>query len=118
MKVIIVDDEQKFIKMLAKRLVMRGIETDVVDSGEEAIKKIAQIDYDVAVLDIKMPGISGLELKKELAAIAPSLKFLFVTGHGTVGKSEKSSVRKDIYLSKPLNIDILIKKMNEVTNNG
>ena len=118
MKVIIVDDEQKFIKMLAKRLVMRGVETDIVDSGEEAIKKIARTDYDVAVLDIKMPSISGLELKKELAAIAPSLKFLFVTGHGTVGKSEKSSGRKDIYLSKPLNIDILIKKMNEVINNG
>ncbi len=118
MKVIIVDDEQKFIKMLAKRLVMRGIETDVVDSGEEAIKKIAHTDYDVAVLDIKMPGISGLELKKELATIAPSLKFIFVTGHGTVGESEKSSKKKDIYLSKPLDIEILIKKMSEVIKNG
>ena len=118
MKVIIVDDEQKFIRMLAKRLVMRGIETDVVDSGEEAIKKIGQTDYDIAVLDIKMPGISGLELKKELAAIAPSLKFIFVTGHGTVSESEKSAEKKDIYLSKPLNIEVLIEKMNEVTKNG
>ncbi len=118
MKVIIVDDEQKFIRMLAKRLVMRGIETDIVDSGEEAIKKIRQTDYDIAVLDIKMPGISGLELKKELAVIAPSLKFLFVTGHGAVNKSEKSSEKKDIYLSKPLDIEILIKKMNEVIKNG
>jgi DNA-binding NtrC family response regulator len=118
MKVIIVDDEQKFIRMLAKRLVMRCIETDVVDSGEEAIKKITHTDYDVAVLDIKMPGISGLELKKELATIAPSLKFIFVSGHGTVNKSEKSSEKKDIYLSKPLDIEILIQKMNEVTKHG
>ena len=117
MKVIIVDDEQKFIKMLAKRLIMRGIETDIVDSGADAIKKIAHTDYDIAVLDIKMPGISGLELKKELAAIAPSLKFLFVTGHGTVNQSENSAEKKDIYLSKPLNIEMLIKKMNEVTKN-
>ena len=118
MKVIIVDDEQKFIKMLAKRLVMREIETDVVDSGKEAIKKIAQTDYDVAVLDIKMPGISGLELKKELATIAPSLKFIFVTGHGTVDESETSFEKKDIYLSKPLDIEILIKKMRGVIKNG
>ncbi len=118
MRVIIVDDEQKFIRMLAKRLVMRGIETDVVDSGEEAIKKIAHTGYDIAVLDIKMPGISGLELKKELTTIAPSLKFIFVTGHGRVGKSGKSSKKKDIYLSKPLDIEILIKKMNEVTKHG
>jgi len=117
MKVIIVDDEQKFIRMLAKRLVMRGIETDVVDSGEEAIKKIAQTGYDIAILDIKMPGISGLELKKELEAIAPSLKFLFVTGHGTVSKLKKNSEKKDTYLSKPMDIEILIKKMNEVTKN-
>ena len=115
MKVIIVDDEKKFIKMLAKRLVMRGIKTDIVDSGEEAIKKIAHKDYDIAVLDIKMPGISGLELKKKLATIAPSLKFIFVTGHGTVNKSGESSEKKDIYLSKPLDIELLIKTMNEVT---
>jgi len=118
MKVIIVDDEQKFIRMLAKRLVMRGIDTDIVDSGEEAIKKIAHTDYDVAVLDIKMPGISGIKLKIKLASIDPSLKFIFVTGHGTVGKSKKNSEKKDIYLSKPLDIEVLIKKMNEVTKNG
>ena len=57
------------------------------------------------------------ELKKELEAIAPSLKFLFVTGHGTVSKLKKNSEKKDTYLSKPMDIEILIKKMNEVTKN-
>ena len=64
MKIILVDDEKKFINMLAKRLSLRGINADVACSGEEAIQKAALTTYDLAVLDLKMPGISGFELKK------------------------------------------------------
>ena len=115
MKVILVDDEQKFINMLAKRLAFRGIQADTVFSGEDAIQKIQHSDYDVAVLDIKMPGISGLELKKKLSSLAPELKFIFVTGHGAKNTLENDLVKKDIFLSKPLNIDTLIKIINEIT---
>lgn len=118
MRVILVDDEQKFIKMLAKRLAFRGIQADVVFSGDDAIKKMSSTDYDVAVLDIKMPGISGIKLKKELTLRHPDLKIIFVTGHGEVSKLEKDLVQKDIYLPKPLDIEVLIKKINEVTKNG
>ena len=115
MKVILVDDEQKFINMLAKRLAFRGIQADAVFSGEDAIQKIQHSDYDVAVLDIKMPGISGFELKKKLSSLAPKLKFIFVTGHGAKDILENDRVKKDIFLSKPLNIDTLIKIINEIT---
>ncbi len=113
MKLILVDDEQKFITMLAKRLGFRGIQADAVFTGEEAIQKIQNSDYDVAVLDIKMPGISGLELKSELRLLNPDLKFIFVTGHG--GKQVGDPGQQEIYLSKPLDIDLLIKMMNKVT---
>jgi len=114
MKVILVDDEQKFINMLAKRLAMRGIYVDAVFSGDDAIKKISSTAYDVAVLDIKMPGISGLALKKKLRAINPDLKFIFVTGHGKTSKSDKDPTEKDIYFSKPLDIEILIKTIHTI----
>jgi len=111
MKIILVDDEQKFINMLEKRLEIRGIQADIAFTGEEAIKKVKNTGYDVAILDIKMPGISGIQLKMELKALDPDLKFIFVTGHGAgVDPGET-----DIYLSKPLDIDILIKQINKVT---
>ena len=114
MKVILVDDEQKFITMLAKRLGFRGIQADVVFTGDEAIQRVRNSHYDVAVLDIKMPGISGLKLKKELSLLDPALKFIFVTGHG--GKQDGDPEQQEIYLSKPLDIDILIEMISKVSN--
>jgi DNA-binding response OmpR family regulator len=114
MKVILVDDEQKFINMLAKRLAMRGIQADAVFTGNDAIKKISNTSYDAAVLDIKMPGISGIQLKRKLVSLDPGLKIIFVTGHGVASKSESDLIEKDIYLSKPLDIEILIKKLNQI----
>jgi DNA-binding response OmpR family regulator len=114
MKVILVDDEQKFVNMLAKRLAMRGIQADAVFTGNDAIKKISNTSYDAAVLDIKMPGISGIQLKRKLINLDPGLKIIFVTGHGVASKSEANLIEKDIYLSKPLDIEILIKKLNEI----
>ena len=114
MKILLVDDEQKFINMLAKRLALRGIEADTAYTGEEALKKAENEAYDVAVLDIKMPGISGPQLKKKLFTLHPNLNFIFVTGHGAVEKSEEDGSGKDIYLSKPLDLDFLIETVQEL----
>ncbi len=118
MKIILVDDEQKFVNMLAKRLAIRGIEAHVAYTGEEAIKKAGDTAYDVAVLDIKMPGISGIQLKKKLCSLHEDLKFIFVTGHGAVEKSEEEDAGKDIYLSKPLDIEFLIETIEDLTQAG
>ena len=118
MKILLVDDEQKFVNMLAKRMALRGIEADVAYSGEEAIKKAGDTAYDVAVLDIKMPGISGIQLKKKLCSLHSDLKFIFVTGHGAVEKSEDDETEKDIYISKPLNIEFLIETIEDLTQAG
>ena len=66
MKVLLVDDEKKFVTMLAKRLVLRGIDADYVYTGEDAIVKAEKSRYDLAILDVKMPGIGGLELDKRM----------------------------------------------------
>jgi DNA-binding NtrC family response regulator len=114
MRVILVDDEKKFINMLAKRLKFRGFDPIVAVNGEEAIKIASQTQFEVAVLDIKMPGISGLQLKHELAAGNPDLKFIFVTGHGAIDKNDENFNPDDIYLSKPLDIEILINTMKKI----
>lgn len=118
MKIILVDDEQKFINMLAKRLTMRGIQADIAFTGDDAIKKVRDIAYDIAVLDLKMPGISGIQLKKELRIIDPNLRFVFVTGHGILGKSDSNIIEGDLYFSKPLDIDALIMRLNKIIKPG
>jgi DNA-binding NtrC family response regulator len=108
MKIILVDDETKFINMLARRLSLRGLDADVAYSGDQALEKAAQTRYDIAVLDMKMPGMSGLALKNKLLKKLPDIKFIFVTGHGGVDKNGISDLSEEIFLAKPLNIDTLI----------
>jgi DNA-binding response OmpR family regulator len=108
MKVLLVDDEKKFAMMLSKRLVLRGIEVDYVHTGEAAIDKAKQNKYDVAILDVKMPGIGGIELKGKLKERAPGLKFIFLTGHGSEIDFKTASTEGSFYLVKPLRIEKLM----------
>ncbi|HKL01265.1 MAG TPA: response regulator [Desulfotignum sp.] len=113
MKIILVDDEKKFIDMLAKRLSLRGLKADVAYSGEEAVEKAVQTPYDLAVLDLKMPGISGFALKRKLLEMLPDIKLIFVTGHGSIEKNGNNGHADDIFLAKPLNIETLIKTIHQ-----
>jgi DNA-binding NtrC family response regulator len=113
MKIILVDDEKKFINMLARRLSLRGLNADVAYSGEQAVEKAAQTRYDIAVLDMKMPGMSGFALKQKLLDMQPEIKLIFVTGHGTIDKNGIPDSSEDIFLAKPLNIDTLIDTIHQ-----
>ena len=78
MRVLLVDDEKKFALMLAKRLELRGIQAKFVYSGAEAIEIARQGErFDVAVLDVKMPGIGGIELRHELSDLDPGVEIYF-----------------------------------------
>jgi DNA-binding NtrC family response regulator len=116
MKIILVDDETKFINMLARRLSLRGLDADVAYSGEQALEKAAQTRYDIAVLDMKMPGMSGFALKQKLLDQQPDIKFIFVTGHGTLDQNGVPDHFDDIFLAKPLNIDTLIDTIRQRLN--
>jgi CheY-like chemotaxis protein len=115
MKVLLVDDEQKFAAMLAKRLGLRGIDAHFVFSGAEAIDKVKQGErFDVAVLDVKMPGIGGIELRRELCKLDPELKFVFLTGHGSSLDFEVGTSEAAYYLPKPLKIDNLVETLQKI----
>ncbi|MEE9557161.1 MAG: response regulator [Candidatus Adiutricales bacterium] len=111
MKVLLVDDEEKFISRLAERLSIRGMEADWVTTGEEALLKARMKSYDVAILDVKMPHIGGIELKKRLEKIDPEMKFIMVTGHGSEDNYKVGSREASFYIIKPFKIDTLVDKI-------
>lgn len=116
MRVLLVDDERELVETLAERLGIRGIEAHWATTGDGALKHMDQENFDLAVLDVKIPGISGIDLHKKMKAKYPGLKFIFMTGHGshddfTAGSAETGT---DYYLLKPVNIEELIDKMTKL----
>jgi len=108
MRVLLVDDEERFVSVLAKRLRLRGFQADFVCKGEDALRAAEEGRYDLALLDIKMPGMGGLELRRRLAGIAPGMRFVFVTGHGSQGDYETGRAEGCPYIAKPFEIEELI----------
>jgi len=115
MKVLLVDDEEELVTALAERLSLRGIEALWATSAEDALRLFKTRNFDLAVLDVKIPKIDGLQLKKRMQAMRPGMKFIFVTGHGSDRDFQTgvTEVGADYYLMKPLKIEDLIAKMKE-----
>ncbi|MBW2065405.1 MAG: response regulator [Deltaproteobacteria bacterium] len=116
MQVLLVDDEKELVSTLAERLSLRGIGADWAVSGEEALRMAERGTYDVAVIDVKMPKISGIELEKMLKKKFPKMKFIFMTGHGSENDYRMGSAEAGAkyYLVKPVDIQVLIQKMKQV----
>jgi DNA-binding response OmpR family regulator len=115
MRVLLVDDEEQLVSTLAERLELRGIDARWVTSSMAALELVETEVFDLAVLDVKMPKMNGLELKKRLQALHPEMKFIFMTGHGSEDdfKTGAAEAGKDFYLVKPVKIESLLEKMNE-----
>lgn len=116
MRVLLIDDEEELVSTLAERLSLRGIDADWATTGEEALRRIQKIPYDIAVVDVKMPRIGGIELRRKMARQCPGMKFIFMTGHGSEenfleGTREAGAA---YYLLKPVDIEELTGKLNEV----
>lgn len=115
MRVLLVDDEQKFASMLSKRLELRGFDVKTCFSGQEALDALKTGDhFDAAVLDIKMPGIGGIELKRRLSQLDPHIRFVFLTGHGSNDECIREENIEIVCLPKPLNIDTLVDILNRI----
>jgi DNA-binding response OmpR family regulator len=114
LRVLLVDDEDEMVTALAERLSLRGIEADWVNSGEDAIARVTDKKYDIIVLDVKMPGMSGLETMEQVQKLQPETKVIFLTGHGSVSDFNSCiEAGACFYLMKPTDIEVLIEKMNE-----
>lgn len=113
MKILLVDDEEKFVSRLAERLTLRDFEVDWATTYDEALSKAQTEKYDIAVLDIKMPSMSGIDLKERLEEIAPNIKFIFITGHGS--EQDYDIVRREAFccIIKPFKIETLMEKIKQ-----
>lgn len=113
-RVLLVDDEQSFIEYLGKRLATRGMEVSMVFSGEKAIEAVQGSEHDVVVLDVKMPGLSGVETLRELKRLRPALQVIMLTGHASIESGvEGMKLGAFDYLVKPCDIEVLTKAIHE-----
>ncbi len=111
--VLLVDDERQFVETLAMRMEVRDFEVATACSGEEALAYLRDHDVDVAVLDMFMPGLSGMDTLRELKKIRPHTEVILLTGHATVEAAvEGMRLGAFDYLVKPTEIDQLVEKIN------
>lgn len=101
-KVLIVDDEQNIVDSLRLILEHEGYSTDSCNDGYSAIEKITDNDYELVLLDIKMPGLDGLETLEKVKQIKPDVVVIMISGHGTI-ETAVESTKKGAYnfLQKP-----------------
>jgi DNA-binding response OmpR family regulator len=113
-KILLVDDEEDFIATLAERLEMRGMQTETANSGEEALRMLNENPPEIVVMDVMMPGMSGLECLRRMRQSQPGLPVILLTGIGsTVEGVQGLELGAVNYLMKPLQIEELIAKIGE-----
>jgi len=113
-KVLLVDDEKDFVETLDERLQIRDFNVTTALSGDEAIKLVEENDFDVIVLDVQMPGKSGIETLKEIKNMENISQVIMLTGHATVkGAIEGMKNGAYDYLMKPTDTDELTEMINK-----
>lgn len=113
-KILLVDDEEEFIHTLSERLMTRNLESSIVYNGEQALNYVKEEEPEVMVLDLKMPGIDGLEVLRRVKRDHPNVEVIILTGHGS---EREETLAKELgafaYLHKPVDIDVLASTMKE-----
>ena len=112
--VLLVDDELEFLETLVKRLTKRGLNISTAKSGKDALKIIGGKGIDVAVLDVRMPGMDGIQTLREIKKIDPLMEVIMLTGHASVEVAiEGMELGAFDYLMKPADIDELFYKLQD-----
>lgn len=116
-KVLLVDDEREFVQTLSERLLMREMGSAVAYDGESALELIKEDEPEVMILDLRMPGIDGIEVLRRVKATQPDIEVIILTGHGSEADQEVCmNLGAFAYLQKPVDIDELsdtIRRANE-----
>ena len=112
LKLLLVDDEKDFVDTLAERLQLRGYQVLTAPDGESALEIIEKDPPQLVVLDLLMPGISGLDVLEKMKTLAPQTPVILLTGRGSMAEgAEGMQLGAYDFLMKPVNIDELIRKM-------
>jgi len=114
LRLLLVDDETGFLDVLGKRLAKRGFQVETAPSGADAIRVLRGQDFDVAVLDLKLGDMDGIEVLDVFKKMVPDLPVIMLTGHGS-----EQAARDGIghgafdYMLKPCDLDDLLAKIRE-----
>ncbi len=113
-KLLIVDDEQDFLETIIKRLKARAIDVTGAESGYKALELIDGREFDVVILDVKMPGLDGIETLRELKKKKPLLEVIMLTGHASVESGiQGMQLGAFDYVMKPVALDELLEKVRQ-----
>ena len=113
-RVLLIDDEEVLLEYMSKRLLKRGFSVKATFSGEEALEAGKQEHFDVAIVDLKMPGMDGVETQKRLHEIQPFLQCIVLTAHGSIDSALESGQQDAFrYLLKPIDYDKLVAAIKE-----
>jgi two-component system OmpR family response regulator len=111
-RVLLIDDEVAFTSNLAMILSVRGYEATAVHDGESAVRAVEEGEFDVAILDLMMPGIDGIETLRQIKRKKPLLEVIMLTGHGSVDTGvEGMNLGAFDYAMKPIDIGDLLEKI-------
>ena len=113
-KVLLVDDEQDFLETLAERMRTRGMNVSTTTSATDAVKMAEAESYDAVVLDLKMPGMDGLEVLSAIKQRNPDIQVILLTGHATLEKGiEAMKLGAMDFIEKPADIQVLTEKIRQ-----
>lgn len=113
-KLLVVDDEVQFLDSIAKRLELRGFEVTKATNGEQAVELARNKKFDLALVDLKMPGLDGKQVLEILKSEHKFIEVIILTGHGSLDSAvECTKLGAFDYLPKPYELDDLILKLKE-----
>jgi len=114
-KALLIDDEKDLVTALTERLGYRGIEAEFCLDGPSALERLESKEFDVVILDLKLPGMDGVEVQGRIRKSRPKLPVILITGHGAppeqLGLEPGGHYE---FLEKPVALDLLIEKIREV----
>ena len=118
-KILLVDDEEGYVSVLAKRLSKRNFQVKTALSGREAIRILRNESFDLAVLDLKMEDMDGIEVLKVFKAMEPQMPVIILTGHGSeTAAREGMEYGAFDYLVKPCDLSELVERIREACAKG
>lgn len=116
-RVLLVDDEVGFTDVMQKRLTKRGLVVTTADSGTEAIQVLRGNDFDVAILDLKLEDMDGIEVLQIFKKMVPDMPVIMLTGHGSEQAARDGIAEGAFdYLLKPCELDDLLAKVRQAVD--